>query len=237
MTPAVDRVLDHAVWHALTGPQRSFAAASGVAVRYRQIVAPFGAIRPGSSDGDPAGASGAWSDLARLVGPGGTVGLSGDRLDVPAGWEVVREGQALQLVGTGVVPEVDPEAVALGVADVPDMLALIERTRPGPFLPETVTLGGYVGIRFAGRLVAMAGERMRPPGHAEISAVATLPAVRGKGLATRLVRSVAAAVSARGETPFLHVAVDNVDAVRLYRRLGFEERRVVVFQHVRRAPG
>ena len=109
------------------------------------------------------------------------------------------------------------------------MLELTERTKPGPFLPGTVELGGYLGIRRAGRLVAMAGERMRPPGFAEISAVCTDEAWRGHGFAARLTRAVAAGIAARGETPFLHAAADNANAIRLYKSLGFVHRRDVRF--------
>jgi hypothetical protein len=84
--------------------------------------------------------------------------------------------------GTGLDVGADPEAVALGPADVPEMLDLVERTQPGPFLPRTIMLGTYLGIRRGGALVAMAGERMRPPGWTEISAVCTDPAHRGQGL-------------------------------------------------------
>jgi hypothetical protein len=41
----------------------------------------------------------------------------------------------------------DPEAVSLGAADVPEMLELTARTKPGPFLPRTFELGPYLGIR------------------------------------------------------------------------------------------
>ena len=86
----------------------------------------------------------------------------------------------------------------LGAADVPEMLDLVERTQPGPFLARTVELGTYLGIRRDGRLVAMAGERLHPPGFTEISAVCTDAAYRGQGLATRLVRAVAAGIRRRG---------------------------------------
>jgi predicted GNAT family acetyltransferase len=67
----------------------------------------------------------------------------------------------------------------------------------------------------------MAGERLHPAGWTEISAVCTDPEHRGQGLAGRLVRAVAAGIVARNETPFLHARGTNVDAIRLYRRLGF----------------
>ena len=125
------------------------------------------------------------------------------------------------------------EAVRLTAADVPEMLDLIARTRPGPFRPRTIEMGVYLGIRRDGRLVAMAGERLHPPGWTEISAVCTDPAFRRRGLATRLVRAVAAGIRARGETPFLHAAADNTEAIRLYESLGFRLRREVMFGTVR----
>ena len=57
-----------------------------------------------------------------------------------------------------------PTSAPLGPADVGEMLALVELTRPGPFAVRTVELGGYVGVFDDGALVAMAGERLRAPG-------------------------------------------------------------------------
>jgi predicted GNAT family acetyltransferase len=110
---------------------------------------------------------------------------------------------------------------------------LVRATRPGPFLARTVELGGYLGIRREGRLVAMAGERLRPPGWAEISAVCTAADYRGQGLGTRLVLAVAAGIRDRGEIPFMHTAADNVNAIRLYEALGFVHRRTTVFRAAR----
>lgn len=75
----------------------------------------------------------------------------------------------------------------------------------------------------------MAGERLHPPGWTEISAVCTDPSVRGQGLATRLVLAVAHGIRERGETPFLHTAAGNHNAIRLYDSLGFRLRRRTVF--------
>jgi predicted GNAT family acetyltransferase len=124
----------------------------------------------------------------------------------------------------------------LGAPDVPAMLELVAATRPGPFGTGTHRLGTYLGIRHAGRLAAMAGERMHPPGFVEISAVATHPDFRGRGLALRLIRAVVAGIRARGEVPFLHVAAENTGAVRLYESAGFERRMDLSFRFLR-APG
>ncbi len=224
-----DSTPDNFVWAALTGPQAPFAEFTGAAARFRPDVAPFAALA------DPADPQ-AWADLAKLVGPDGLAVLPGVTA-VPAGWREIGRTPGVQLVGTaGLRPEPVPEAVPLGLADVPEMLDLVARTKPGPFEERTVELGGYLGIRDGGRLVAMAGERLRPPGRAEISAVCTDPAYRGRGLAGRLVRAVAAGISARGETPFIQAAEHNVGAIRLYGALGFAHHRNIVFLAARPDP-
>ncbi|MGW2465056.1 GNAT family N-acetyltransferase [Streptomyces sp. NPDC001761] len=215
--PPADPVLDNAVWAALTGPHARLADRYGRAARYRPETYAFAAL---ADPADPA----AWADLHTLVGPGTTVRVKPVER-VPDGWEVLGEGTGVQLVDTALRAAPDPEAVRLGADDVPEILDLVARTRPGPFLSRTVEMGTYLGIRHHGRLVAMAGERLRTPGWTEISAVCTDPAYRGRGLATRLVRAVAAGIRDRGDTPFLHAAADNTPAIRLYESIGFTLRR------------
>src|SRR5262249_36488025 len=127
----------------------------------------------------------------------------------------------------------DEEAVRLGPSDVPEMLALVERTEPGPFAPRTLELGTFLGIRRDGALVAMAGERFHPPGWIEVSAVCTDQAYRGQGLAARLIRAIVADVRERDAEPFLHVAGWNTGAIRLYETLGFQRRRTTEFASFR----
>ncbi len=74
----------------------------------------------------------------------------------------------------------------------------------------------------------MAGERLQPPGHTEVSAICTDPDHRGRGLARLLTGAVVDAIRARGDTPFLHVVDDNVSAIRLYEQMGFTTRRTLV---------
>jgi len=81
-----------------------------------------------------------------------------------------------------------------------------------------------MGIRCEGKLVAMAGERLKVPGYTEVSAVCTHPEHTGKGYARVLMMEIMLGIRDRGETPFLHVRRDNGRAVELYQRLGFRTR-------------
>jgi ribosomal protein S18 acetylase RimI-like enzyme len=219
-------ILDNAAWTSLHGPHARFAQVLGQAARYPQDVSPFVAIAPEPDQR-------VWGDLATLVGPGGNVALAGANLEPPADWEIVGRGQGVQMIAPNFRGDGDPEIVQLSSRDVPDMLELIERTKPGPFLPRTIELGDYLGIRRQGLLIAMAGERLHPPGWTEISAVCTDEEYRGQGLATRLVNAVGAGIAARGDTPFLHASILNTNAIRLYESLGFTVRIRPVFQLLR----
>ncbi|GGR54848.1 ribosomal protein S18 acetylase RimI-like enzyme [Nocardioides luteus] len=219
-----DDVLDNPAWHSLTGVHAALAEGSGLGRRYRPDVSIFAGV---SDPHDPQ----AWRDLADVVGPGGTVLITGAGGVCSEGWEMVSGGEGVQLVDTPrVVGSQDPEAVVLGDADVPEMLDLVARTEPGPFGKSTHTMGTYLGLRHEGRLVAMTGQRMHPDGWVEISAVCTAPEARGRGLASRLVRAVTADIHARGRRALMHAAVDNTSAISVYERLGFEVRRRTTFE-------
>jgi len=220
------RALDSPVLAALRGPQAGFAVGRDPVLRYPEDVCPFVALPD-----EPDGAT--WRSLAELLGPGGTGVVPGLRVPPPPEWATLMNLPGVQMVDVGMAARADREAVRLGPADVPEMLELVERTQPGPFRPRTHELGTYLGIRREGALVAMAGERMRPPGWTELSAVCTDARYRGQGLAARLVRAVAVGIRERGEVPFLHAAATNTGAIRLYRTLGFAHRRDVAFVAVR----
>jgi ribosomal protein S18 acetylase RimI-like enzyme len=220
----VGHPLDNPLWGALTGPQARLAVRNGRAARYPADVSPFAAVAD-----DPVGKGTGWADLTALAGPDGILAVVDAPAQPPAGWEMVEAIAGVQMEGSQLDATPDPEAVTLGPADVPEMLDLVARTRPGPFLPRTASLGAYLGIRRGGVLIAMAGERMRPPGWGEISAVCTHADHRGQGLAGRLVRAVGAVVRERGDVPFLHTTASNAAGIRLYRRLGFTHRRDILF--------
>jgi ribosomal protein S18 acetylase RimI-like enzyme len=227
----VTHPLDNPVYASLTGPHAALARRAGHAVRYPADITPFCGLPAEPSLED-------WAEMTGLFSPGEAALFPGLGGTPPAGWEVLGQGDGVQLVANGIDAKPDPEAVALGPDDAAEMIALADRARPGPFGLRTVELGGYLGIRRDGELVAMAGERLHPPGFSEISAVCTDAAWRGHGFASRLTLAVAAAIQDRGETPFLHAVATNANAIRLYKSLGFTHRRDILFRQIRRSlPG
>jgi predicted GNAT family acetyltransferase len=154
---------------------------------------------------------------------------------VPPGLEVVKAAACVQMVATRRLSPDDSMQV-LGEADAADMLALATLTEPGPFLARTHTMGRFIGLRIDGRLAAMAGERMRFPGHVEVSGVCTHPDFRGRGLARKLSAAVTASIQRRGEQPFLHAWTTNTTAISLYESLGFKVRTTVNAAVLRRKP-
>ena len=212
--------LDNPVWHALCGPQATLAEGSGAARRY----CPEFTVFAGLPDDPP---DDAWRALGDIVGPHGAALLV--RASEPrAGWEPLRWFPVRQMVldrEIEVARRADaPAAELLDDADVARMTELVTATAPGPWATRTHELGVFAGVRVGGRLVAMAGQRMRLPGAVEISAVCTDEAHRGRGLARLAVAAVVAETLQAGALPFLHVRDDNAVAIRLYESLGFRTR-------------
>jgi ribosomal protein S18 acetylase RimI-like enzyme len=225
-------VLDDPVGGSLRGAHAHLARRVGRTATYQPDVATFTAVPRDPTADD-------WADLARLLGPGELADLFSADVTPPADWTPAFGMDGVQLVAGPGTLDGGPAGAAVGVlgdADVPDMLRLAELTRPGPFRSRTIALGTYLGIREDGELVAMAGERLRPPGWTEISAVCTAPHARGRGHASALVRALAQGIIDRGERPFLHAVAHNTGAIDLYRRLGFTVRRSVRFTG-HRTPG
>jgi ribosomal protein S18 acetylase RimI-like enzyme len=211
--------LDDVIWRALTSRNRNVAEGDGLALRYPAAIAPFAAMI------DLTTAS--FQSLGTLLPAGDRIALfTLEEVVPPSFFSVVQRDTVDQMVldripaQAGTVPVVRLEA-----RDVPDMLALVDATHPGPFGPRTIELGQYIGIRRDGILIAMAGERMRLDGFTEISGVCVHPSCRGQGLAAEIVSKLAEFIASRGEISFLHVFNSNRAAIDLYRKLGFVHRR------------
>jgi predicted GNAT family acetyltransferase len=211
--------LDHPVWHALTTRQAELAQGAALARRYPVDIAPFAGMPEMSAPNFAAlGALMAPSDVAVLFTP--------DPVTAPAEFKALFAKTGEQMIG--MPAETSGRAgdiVTLGADDVPAMMELTKLTNPGPFAARTRELGTFLGVKADGRLVAMAGERMKPANYTEITAVCVHPDHRGRGYAQMLLGAVARQISVRGEIPFLHVFSDNDSAIALYRRQGMEIRR------------
>ncbi|HEY4427614.1 MAG TPA: GNAT family N-acetyltransferase [Solirubrobacteraceae bacterium] len=223
-----DGALDDPAYASLLGAHASLGHVRGRARRYQEDVAPFLALPSPPSAQD-------WKDAAELVEPGTYVAGRYTATELPDGWRAVQAFDLVQMVEERVTGVDCAEAIRLGAGDVPEMLELVAKTEPGPFLVRTIELGDYLGIRHDGALVAMAGERFRLDGWTEISAVCTSPDHRGEGLASCLVGALIASIHRRSERAFLHVMSTNSTAIRLYEELGFRVRAEATLTVVTRA--
>jgi ribosomal protein S18 acetylase RimI-like enzyme len=224
--------LDNVIWQALTTRDAQFAEGFGDARRFVREVGPLGAFREHGEHG--------YESLAGLIETGGTVGLFlDDPYEARAGWSFVVGAPLLQMIADNSTSHRDvandhADFVELGTPDSAEMIELTAMTKPGPFSTRTHELGTYLGIRKDRKLVAMAGERLKVPGHTEVSAVCTHPEHTGKGYAAALMTEVMKRIRERGETPFLHVRQDNTRAIEVYNRLGLRERKLGHFAVLRK---
>jgi len=221
--------LDRPAWHALTTRQAHLAQGDAHAWRFAPEYGVFAAAADENFESQSA--------LIALTPPEGAIALvETGPVAPPPGLTLRMQPMIHQMIATDFMPgEPDLDIVPLGDADAPEMLALATLTEPGPFFARTHQLGDFIGVKRDGRLIAMAGERMKVPGFTEVSAVCTHPDHRGHGYAGKLTRIVASRIAARGEMPFLHVYPHNKGAIALYEAMGFTLRREMVLSVMGRA--
>jgi ribosomal protein S18 acetylase RimI-like enzyme len=213
-----ERALDNPFWSSLTTGHAHFAQGGTQARRYPADISPIaGLAAPGPAN---------IAALEKLVDVGDDVATVARRVpQLPAHWEILHESRITQMIRSDpTLLAEDVDASILGPADVPEMLALVEVTKPGPFRLRTIELGTYVGLRMSGRLVAMAGERLWIDRFRELSAVCTHPNVHRQGYARGLIARIVNGMMRAGQTPMLHVESANERAIGLYLTLGFVPR-------------
>ena len=210
--------LDRPIWSALSASQSEFAVGGELARRYAPDIGPLASTR----DDETA----SLAALAELVASGGPlILLQADPITLPGGVKIETAAAGVQMIAEELAPAPrDARIERLTREDWPAMLALAKLTKPGPFEIGTPKLGEFWGIKESGVLLAMAGERMRFEGHAEVSGVCSHPEARGRGYARALSAFVASRIVGRGERPFLHAYASNTPAIRLYESLGFRVR-------------
>lgn len=206
--------LDRTVWNALAGRQMQFAQGDHRARRFRPEIGPLAAVADNHVDSLEA--------LAGLA-PSGAQLFTVEYDETPNSRLLMqdRTKTLVQMVATGRPEQDDGSYIKLTDEDASEMLALALLTEPGPFGTATHHLGQFIGVKVDGRLVAMAGERMKVDGFSEVSGVCTHPDFQGRGYARMLSYAVAKRIFDRGETPFLHAYETNAGAIALYEKLGF----------------
>jgi ribosomal protein S18 acetylase RimI-like enzyme len=221
-------MLDRPAWNALHSAHASLAVGNPHAIRYPPSIVPFGAAADNTTESLDALASLPVVDqVLALVEAGPIV--------VPAAFTVLSDAPLVQMTSEQPRERIsDPRIEPLGTGDAEDMLALALLTKPGPFTLGAQKLGTFWGVKIDGRLVAMAGQRMRMPGFAELSGLCTHPEFQGRGLGTLLFRFVAAEIAARDEIVFLHAYASNTNAISLYEHLGFRKRTQMNLRIVKR---
>lgn len=209
--------LDAIFWNTMTGPHARHASGAGGARRYASGFSPIIAFRDNALPDFDA--------LSPFCAPGEMFYCEGWQGACPEGWRIDAETTMFRMVWDASQPTADdaPEAVKLGLQHADEAVALAALCRPGPFGPRTIELGDYYGVFDDGRLIAMAGQRMRVPGYTEVSGVCTHPDAQGRGLAKKLMRKLIHQQMQVGEIPFLHVMRANETAHNFYRRMGFTD--------------
>lgn len=217
----MSHILDRPAWNALRTAHSDLAEGNESALRYPPSIVPFAAAADESRE--------SLSVLAAMAAPGEVMALvEAGPISTPPGLTTVVEAELVQMLADGAYDRIiDDRIEPLGERDAADMLALATLTKPGPFTLRAQDLGTFWGIRVDGRLVAMAGQRMRQPGFAELSGLCTHPDFQGRGFGKLLFRYVAGEISARDETAYLHAYTTNTSAIALYEALGFRQRAVM----------
>lgn len=215
----METALDNVVWSALSTRQANFAIGGDLARRFDPDISPFAAAKDANKESLAA--------LSDLVGADESL-LAVRRASIilPDTLRATSSTTGVQMLRKreGRCKAIDAEITRLEEDDIGDMLALAELTKPGPFKARTVELGEFWAVKIDGRLAAMAGERLKLTGFAEVSGVCTHPDFQGRGYAAALSTFVADRITRRGETAFLHAYANNEGAIRLYERLGFDVR-------------
>lgn len=209
--------LDNPIRASLQSRHRALALRQGEVLRYPAGIAPFIAVPESAAEVD--------AELEALVAPGESVYLVGPAPRAPSGWTLGGPVMLAQMVFDERMATLDgPPIVALGPAQRQDILALAALVYPHYFRAGTPELGRYFGVYRDGRLAAMIGERMGTATQREVSAVCSHPDYQGGGHARHLLTWLSNDLLERGETPFLHVSLENQRALELYRRNGYRTR-------------
>lgn len=215
-------VLDNMIWNAITTGNNDIAIVDGDVGCYLPDIAPFAGMKEFNDIN--------LKKLYQFILAGRPVAISSfTKMQHDENkWKLLQSMEVTQMVYEQPIENFSVKnselIVPLTEEHVPQMLELTALTRPGPFLQQTIRFGNYFGIFIEGRLAAMTGQRMHPLPYMEVSAVCTHPDFRGKGYAKALMLHVMNIILNNSFIPFLHVLSNNLNAIELYKSIGFRTR-------------
>ena len=228
----MDHILDNMIWNAITTGNNDIAIINGDVGCYLPDIAPFAGMKNFND-----------VNLKRLyefIPPNRNVAISSlHKMDHDENkWKLIQPMDVTQMVYEHTVNTFTTKnsslIVPLSEEHIPQMLELTAITRPGPFLQHTIRFKNYFGIFIEDRLAAMTGQRMHPKPYLEVSAVCTHPDFRGMGYAKTLMLHVMKLILDDSFTPFLHVLSNNSNAIELYKTIGFQTRKQILGDVIRR---
>jgi predicted GNAT family acetyltransferase len=213
----MDHHLSNPVWQALSSRQKQFNIGTNTVKFYPADIAPFVGLKN-------------WDEhdmqdmMKNLPSSRSYSVMIAKNISLPDNVKVVFTAPLYQMYCSAFKPYLleSQHVRTLTQEDVPLMISLTDKAKPGPFFKRTIEMGKYIGLFDGEKLVAMAGERLKVPGHTEISAICTDPDYNGKGYASFLSTLICQHVIAEGNIPILHVKSENTRAIEVYRKLGFE---------------
>jgi ribosomal protein S18 acetylase RimI-like enzyme len=228
----MDHILDNMIWNAITTGNNDIAIINRDVGCYLPDIAPFAGMKV-FNDAN-------LKKLYEFIPANRSVAISSlDKMDHDESrWKLVQSMDVSQMVYEHPVHTFTTKnsslIVPLAEEHVPQMLELTALTRPGPFLQQTIRFKNYFGIFIEGRLAAMTGQRMHPIPYMEVSAVCTHPDFRGMGYAKALMLHVMKIILDNSFTPFLHVLSNNTNAIEVYKTIGFQARKQIFVDVIRR---
>ncbi|RXM44128.1 GNAT family N-acetyltransferase [Flavobacterium sp. YO12] len=216
--------LDNPVWNSLSESHQKFALEYNGTKFYDPDYCPFGGFLELESTLESADKYASLCDNFFIVGEKPKIGNT---------LKIAKELVCLQMIVREKVQiTFDNKIIKLTEKHKEELFELVNLVQPGYFKTNTFLLGNYYGIFSSGKLVSIAGERMKTNNFTEVSAIITHPDHTGKGYAKQLTSHVVNNIFDEGKIPFLHVVETNLRAIKLYEKLGFVTRRKMSFWNI-----
>lgn len=219
-----DKKLDNPVWFSLSETHQSFAVDYGSIKFYHPDYCPFGGFEKRDA-------------IAKAIDEYSTMVdnffIVGEKPELSNLLKLNKEVICLQMiVYEPIAITINDPIVKLTDEHIDALYELVNLVQPGYFKRKTALLGNYYGVFKNEELVAVTGERMQMNDFIEVSAVVTHPNHTGKGYAKQLVAHTVNEIFNQNKIPYLHVIEDNIGAIQLYEKLGFEIRRKISFWNI-----